>query len=66
MVQDAAFQKRIQRVGVMVRKVAVVAWGLRSDHRQIVVANGSSDRMRRKAIMQCQRVALVFQQYSGA
>ena len=31
-------------------KTAVVAWGLPSDHRHLVVTNGSKDRMRREAI----------------
>jgi len=32
------------------RKAAVVAWGLPSDHRRLVVTNGPKDRMRREAM----------------
>ena len=43
-------QMRGELASLRGRKVAVVAWGLRSDHRQVIVTNGSKDRMRREAM----------------
>lgn len=43
-------QMRAKLASLRRRKVAVVAWGLPSDHRQVVVTDGPSHRMRLEAI----------------